>query len=198
MERAEGVRETAGHDAVQPRALDRQEARLLLVGARHVDEAVGHVQVAHEDDGAALRAQGEDALQEGLVVAQLEIEPLQLAPGVGKVGREQREIAVVGLDDAALARVLGAVQPQPHGVGRAPREQQGAAVARLLARVPDGLVARLQPGLLRHLFGARLHLLQPRDVGRAFGQPRLEGARAQGRAQTVHVPRADAQRRHET
>ena len=133
--------------------------------------------------------QRHDALQESLVVGQLEVQPRELASRVGEVRGEEHELAEIRLHRATLALELGRLKPQPQGGGRALRQQEGAAVARFLRGVPGGLVSRFEPGVFRHLLGARLHFLQPGDVRRGLLEPRRKRPRTQTGAQAVHVPR---------
>src|SRR5580765_6515132 len=69
MERAEGVDPALGEQPVDPGALLREEAGALrrFLRPRNVDLRMGDVEVAHERDVAAGRAQRADVREERLV-----------------------------------------------------------------------------------------------------------------------------------
>ena len=146
------------------------------------------VDVAADDDPLAVRAQRLDAVEEGVVEAHLEVEPLGGHLTVGEVHAEQRERAVVRLHDAPLrvelrdAEAVGHVERLLAGV------EGDAGVPLALGGVEVGAVPLHREELGVELLGQGLGLLEAEGVGLLLQQPLDEHAALVQRPQPVHVP----------
>jgi hypothetical protein len=191
VEDAEDVHEAVRlEDVRQPLALLVGEPGAAPIGAPvpEVDLLVRHVPVAAEHELAAARAHGLEARHEGGEESQLAGLRLLARRARGKVDRHDAQVAVIGLDVAALRVELGDAQARHDLVGLAPRIDADPAVAPLLGGVEERVVAarrQQRPGEVGLL---ALDLLQANDVRALPAHPRHEALGA-GRAQAVDVKR---------
>src|SRR5262245_3273305 len=186
-------------DARQPRALLRQEARVLAVRAPvlQVDLVVGDVPVAAQDDLVSsfpdLFQVNDESLEEA------EFRCLAVRPGGagGQVKGDDPELAEARLDVAALVVELAHREAAPHFVGRAPAVERDAAVALLLRERMTGL-ERLQAVQLGiEIALVAFQFLQADDVGTLRLQP-AKRTLARGAPNAVDVERDDPDGKLET
>lgn len=167
VEGAEGIDVAAFDDAGDPGAFFGEEPSAFegLLGAGNVELGVGDVEVAHEDEGAALAAEVVEMDEEGFVELEFVGEAILATAGIWVVGCEKGELRVVGLDDAPFEVEAFDAEPEADFERLGFREQERPAVAWALGWVPPGSVAESLPGLVVDLFGGGLDFLEPGDVG---------------------------------
>src|SRR5512139_1904555 len=181
--------------ARHPGALLGQEAGVLLVGlpVLEVDFAVGDVPVAADDDFAARVHQILQMREERLHEAELGLLALLAARPGGLVERDDGELAVVGLDVAALGVEFGHAEAFDDFLWRRPRVDADAAVAFLLGVVEGAAKAVALDELWPEVGGLRLEFLHADDVGVLRGQP-VEETLGGGGADAVEVGRYNSHR----
>ena len=182
----EGVHETGVHEVGETGAFLDGETVVADVGlgVRQVEFAVGHVEVAAEDD----RFLAFELFQvfQKIGVPDLAIgEALQFALGVGDVNVDEVEVIEFGGLHAAFAVVLGDVDVRRDLKGALAGEDGGAGVAFLLGAVPIGGIGG-GPELL-DLVGGALGLLEAEDI-RLFRLEVFEKVLFEDGAETVDVP----------
>src|SRR5690606_30058262 len=191
LDQAVAVR--VGDHAVEPGALGRQAAGVLLVAGPVLDVAAG----AHDVPVAAqhvFAAAGQPLVHDRLEpVHHLELEALaQLAGRAGRdVERHHRQVAVAGLDVAALVVERRPAQCGAHLVGLAPAVDRHPAVALLRHRVAVMAVAQRAEAGIGQLAFLGLGFLQADDVGLLALQPVEEPLVRRG-ADAVGVEADDA------
>src|SRR5512139_470430 len=181
--------------ARHPGALLGQEAGVLLVGlpVLEVDFAVGDVPVAADDDFAARFHQILQMREERLHEAELGLLALLAARPGGLVERDDGELAVVGLDVAALGVEFRHAQPFDDLLRSLAGVDADAAVALLLGVVEGAGEAVALDEFGPEVGGLRLELLHAHDVGVLRGKP-VEETLAGGGADAVEVGRYNSHR----
>jgi hypothetical protein len=195
MELAQHVDPALLEQLSEPRALFRQEARVLLVLARpgEVDLLVRDVEVAADRDRRALGEELRRVRQHVVHELELDREALLRGGARGHVEADDREVAEVRPDRAALVGAVVEARAVDVAVGLPPREQRDARVALLRGAVPARAVPARRVQRLVDVVARRAQLLETEEVGPALLQPARETAPFR-RADAVQVQRAD--RRH--
>lgn len=157
------------------------------LGIGEIDLGMGDVEVAAKDDG--LFAFQFFEVTEEIAVPFLAVrEALEFALGVRDVNVDEKEIIVLGGDDAAFGIVFGHFDAIGHGEGARAREDDGAGVTFLLRGIPIRGVMR-GPELL-DIFGRGFGFLETKNIGRLRSQV-FQKIFPQHGAEAIHIPRND-------
>lgn len=189
VEVAEGVHEAVVEPFCHPLPFFGQKSGRFFIALRvvDIDFRMGDIVVPYDDELRALAAQFLDPQEE--IVEELHFHRLaDFAGGTGwEIAIQQRPVAEVGAQDAALSVVLLDTAAFDDEVGFLFGKRGHAAVALLLSRVPILLVSELfeEHGLL-DLRDMRLGFLNADNVESVCFQPVVESL-DEGRPDAVEV-----------
>ena len=179
---------------IEPFPFDRQKPGRILVLSRprEIYFLVRGVDIAAENDGAALSAQGFDVVQEVGIVLHFVRHAAVVTAAIREIGVDENEVPIVSYDGAPLAIVVCHAETGLNGERLSFGEQGCATISGALGRCPECVVSGWFSQIVSNLIRPAFRLLQGDDVGLRGRQPLKKNALAMERAQAVDVPTVES------